>query len=123
MTQGTPPTLYCSLEVSPLAKKKADDPQLVERFEFFIGGYELGNAFSEINDPLDQRERFLETSKALDAGDEEAHPLDEDYIAALSYGMPPTGGFGMGIDRLAMLLTGQESLREVILFPHLRSKD
>ena len=111
------------LEVSPLAKKKAGEPQTVERFEFFIGGFELGNAFSEINDPLDQRERFLETSKALDAGDEEAHPLDEDYIAALSYGMPPTGGFGMGIDRLTMLLTGQESLREVILFPHLRSKD
>jgi lysyl-tRNA synthetase class 2 len=111
------------LEVSPLAKKKAGEPQTVERFEFFIGGFELGNAFSEINDPLDQRERFLETSKALDAGDEEAHPLDEDYVAALSYGMPPTGGFGMGIDRLTMLLTGQESLREVILFPHLRSKD
>lgn len=111
------------LEVSPLAKKKAGEPQTVERFEFFIGGFELGNAFSEINDPLDQRERFLETSKALDAGDEEAHPLDEDYIAALTYGMPPTGGFGMGIDRLTMLLTGQESLREVILFPHLRSKD
>jgi lysyl-tRNA synthetase class 2 len=112
-----------TLEVSPLAKKKAGEPQTVERFEFFIGGFELGNAFSEINDPLDQRQRFLETSKALDAGDEEAHPLDEDYIAALSYGMPPTGGFGMGIDRLTMLLTGQESLREVILFPHLRSKD
>jgi lysyl-tRNA synthetase class 2 len=111
------------LEVSPLAKKKAGEPRTVERFEFFIGGFELGNAFSEINDPLDQRERFLETSKALDAGDEEAHPLDEDYVAALSYGMPPTGGFGMGIDRLTMLLTGQESLREVILFPHLRSKD
>lgn len=110
------------LEVSPLAKKKPDDPQTVERFEFFIGGFELGNAFSEINDPLDQRERFLATSKALAAGDEEAHPLDEDYVAALSYGMPPTGGFGMGIDRLTMLLTGKESLREVILFPHLRAK-
>jgi lysyl-tRNA synthetase class 2 len=111
------------VEVSPLAKKKADDPDTVERFEFFIGGFELGNAFSEINDPLDQRERFLATSKALAGGDEEAHPLDEDYVRALSYGMPPTGGFGMGVDRLAMLLTGQETLREVILFPHLRSKD
>jgi lysyl-tRNA synthetase class 2 len=111
------------LEVSPLAKKRPDDPQTVERFEFFIGGFELGNAFSEINDPLDQRERFLATSKALAAGDEEAHPLDEDYIAALSYGMPPTGGFGMGIDRLTMLLTSKESLREVILFPHLRAKN
>jgi lysyl-tRNA synthetase class 2 len=110
------------LEVSPLAKRKAGEQDVVERFEFFIGGVELGNAFSEINDPLDQRERFLETSKALTEGDEEAHPLDEDYIMALSYGMPPTGGFGMGIDRLTMLLTGQDSLREVILFPHLRER-
>jgi lysyl-tRNA synthetase class 2 len=111
------------LEVSPLAKKKPSRPDTVERFEFFIGGFELGNAFSEINDPLDQRDRFLATSQALAAGDEEAHPLDEDYVAALSYGMPPTGGFGMGIDRLAMLFTGEDSLREVILFPHLRSRD
>ncbi len=111
------------LEVSPLAKKKPDEPGVVERFEFFIGGVELGNAFSEINDPLDQRERFLATSRALAGGDEEAHPLDEDYVNALSYGMPPTGGFGMGIDRLTMLLTGKESLREVILFPHLRAKE
>jgi lysyl-tRNA synthetase class 2 len=111
------------LEVSPLAKKKPGEPRTVERFEFFIGGVELGNAFSEINDPLDQRERFLATSKALADGDEEAHPLDEDYVAALSYGMPPTGGFGMGIDRLTMLFAGKESLREVILFPHLRPKD
>jgi lysyl-tRNA synthetase class 2 len=111
------------LDVSPLAKKKAGEPNIVERFEFFIGGIEMGNAFSEINDPLDQRERFLASSKALAAGDEEAHPLDEDYISALSYGMPPTGGFGMGIDRLTVLLTGKDSLREVILFPHLRSRD
>jgi lysyl-tRNA synthetase class 2 len=111
------------LEVSPLAKKKPEEPDTVERFEFFIGGFELGNAFSEINDPLDQRERFLATSEALAGGDEEAHPLDEDYVTALSYGMPPTGGFGMGIDRLTMLLTGAESLREVILFPHLRAKE
>jgi len=111
------------LEVSPLAKKKPDEPNVVERFEFFIGGLEMGNAFSEINDPVDQRERFLASSQALEAGDEEAHPLDEDYITALSYGMPPTGGFGMGIDRLTMLLTGKESLREVILFPHLRTRE
>jgi lysyl-tRNA synthetase class 2 len=111
------------LEVSPLAKKKPDEPHIVERFEFFIGGLEMGNAFSEINDPVDQRERFLASSKALEAGDEEAHPLDEDYVAALSYGMPPTGGFGMGIDRLTMLLTGKETLREVILFPHLRTRE
>jgi lysyl-tRNA synthetase class 2 len=111
------------LEVSPLAKRKPGQPNMVERFEFFIGGFELGNAFSEINDPLDQRERFLATSQALADGDEEAHPLDDDYITALSYGMPPTGGFGMGIDRLTMLLTGKESLREVILFPSLRAKE
>jgi lysyl-tRNA synthetase class 2 len=111
------------LEVSPLAKRKPSEPNTVERFEFFIGGTEMGNAFSEINDPMDQRERFLATSQALAAGDEEAHPLDEDYVTALSYGMPPTGGFGMGIDRLTMLLTGKESLREVILFPHLRPRD
>jgi lysyl-tRNA synthetase class 2 len=111
------------LQVSPLAKRKPGEPDTVERFEFFIGGLEMGNAFSEINDPLDQRERFLASSQALAAGDEEAHPLDEDYVAALSYGMPPTGGFGMGVDRLTMLLTDKESLREVILFPHLRAKD
>jgi lysyl-tRNA synthetase, class II len=111
------------LEVSPLAKRKPDEPDTVERFEFFIGGVELGNAFTEINDPFDQRERFLATSKALAEGDEEAHPLDEDYIRALSYGMPPTGGFGMGIDRLTMLFTNTDSLREVILFPHLRAKE
>jgi lysyl-tRNA synthetase class 2 len=111
------------VEVSPLAKKKPGEPGVVERFEFFIGGVELGNAFSEINDPLDQRERFLATSRALASGDEEAHPLDEDYVHALSYGMPPTGGFGIGIDRLTMLLTDQDSLREVILFPHLRARE
>jgi lysyl-tRNA synthetase class 2 len=111
------------LQVSPLAKRKPGQPSVVERFEFFIGGVEMGNAFSEINDPLDQRERFLATSQALSDGDEEAHPLDEDYVAALGYGMPPTGGFGMGIDRLTMLLTGQDTLREVILFPHLRTRE
>jgi lysyl-tRNA synthetase, class II len=111
------------LEVSPLAKRKPDEPDTVERFEFFIGGFEMGNAFTEINDPLDQQERFLATSKALAGGDEEAHPLDEDYLRALSYGMPPTGGFGMGIDRLTMLFTNSDSLREVILFPHLRTKE
>ena len=110
------------LEISPFAKKKPDRPHLVERFEFFIGGLELGNAFSELNDPLDQRERFLAQRRQWEAGDEEAHPMDEDYIRALEYGMPPTGGMGWGIDRMVMLFTDQASIREVILFPHLRTK-
>ena len=93
------------LEISPFAKKKPDRPGLVERFELFIGGLELGNAFSELNDPLDQRERFLEQVKQRAAGDEEAHPMDEDYVQALQYGMPPTGGMGWGIDRMVMLFT------------------
>jgi lysyl-tRNA synthetase class 2 len=111
------------LEISPFAKKKPDNPELVERFEFFVGGLEMGNAFSELNDPVDQRERFVEQLKQREAGDEEAHPMDEDYVRALEYGMPPTGGMGWGIDRMVMLLTDQSSIREVILFPHLRTKD
>jgi len=110
------------LEVSPLAKRKPGHPETVERFEGFVGGIEVCNAFTELNDPLDQEERFLAQGRAYEAGDEEAHQMDEDWLTALSYGMPPTGGFGMGIDRLAMLLTDQASIREVILFPHLRTK-
>lgn len=111
------------VEISPLAKKKEADPTTVERFEYFIGGMEMGNAFSELNDPLDQLQRFLDMGRALDAGDEDANPLDEDYVTALCYGLPPTGGFGTGIDRLTMLFTDQPSIREVILFPHLRTKE
>jgi lysyl-tRNA synthetase class 2 len=109
------------VEISPLAKKKPDDPTTVERFEFFIGGLELGNAFSELNDPVDQRARFVELREAMAGSDENVHPLDEDYLTALSYGLPPTGGFGTGIDRLTMLFTDRQSIREVILFPHLRT--
>lgn len=108
------------VDVSPLAKKKADDPETVERFEGFVGGMELCNAFSELNDPLDQLQRFLDQGRDMAAGDKEAHPVDEDYVNALRYGMPPAGGFGMGIDRLTMLFTDQTNIREVILFPHLR---
>lgn len=111
------------VDISPLAKKKADDPTTVERFEYFIAGMELGNAFSELNDPVDQRARFVELQSALAGDDENVHPLDEDFLNALSYGMPPTGGFGTGIDRLTMLFTDRQSIREVILFPHLRSLD
>jgi len=108
------------LETSPLAKKRPDNPALTRRFEIYAGTYELGNAFSEINDPEDQRERFVNQVSQREAGDEEAHPMDEDFIRALEYGMPPTGGFGGGIDRLAMVLTGAESIRDVILFPLMR---
>ncbi len=111
------------IEISPLAKKKPDDPTTVERFQGFIGGMEVCNAFTELNDPLDQKERFLAQVRAFEAGDEEAHQMDEDFIRALSYGMPPTGGWGMGVDRLVMLFTNQPSIRDVILFPHLRAKE
>ena len=108
------------LELSPLAKRKADDPRLVERFEIFVAGMELGNAFSELNDPDDQRARFELAHRDAKAGDEEAHPMDEDYLRALEHGMPPTGGLGVGVDRVAMVLADAPSLRETILFPHLR---
>jgi lysyl-tRNA synthetase class 2 len=109
--------------LSPLAKRNAERPHLVERFEAFIGGMEIANAFSELNDPDDQRARFLEQLEASRRGEEEAHPIDEDFLLALEYGMPPTGGMGMGIGRLAMILTGVAHLREVKLFPHLRPLD
>jgi lysyl-tRNA synthetase, class II len=109
-------------EVSPLSKAKPDDPAHVERFEFFAGGFELGNAFSELNDPVEQEKRFREQLAERERGDDEAHQMDEDYVRALGYGLPPTGGEGLGVDRLVMLLTGSKSIRDVILFPLMRKE-
>jgi len=110
-------------DISPLAKSKPGDPSTVERFEVYVAGFELCNAFTELNDPLDQESRFLEMGRDYAADDEEQHPLDEDYLQAMRYGMPPNGGFGMGVDRLTMLLTDKATIREVILFPYLRTKE
>lgn len=110
------------VELSPLAKRSSEDPRLVERFEPFIAGMEIGNAFTELNDPDDQRERFEAMGRAREQGDEEAHPMDEAFLLALEHGMPPTGGLGIGVDRLVMILANAANLREVILFPHLRTE-
>jgi lysyl-tRNA synthetase class 2 len=109
-------------EISPFAKDVPGEEGMVERFEAFAGGMEICNAFTELNDPLEQEQRFIESREAFSEGDEDLHPVDDDYLRAMSYGMPPNGGFGMGVDRLVMLLTDRASIREVLLFPHLRSK-
>ena len=110
-------------EVSPLSKQKPDDPDTVERFELYIGGFEVANAFSELNDPAEQRRRFEAQLTNRARGDLEAHAMDEDYIRALEYGLPPTGGEGVGIDRLVMVLTNSPSIRDVILFPLMRARE
>ncbi len=109
-------------DISPFAKPVPGDAMHVQRFEFYIAGMEMGNAFTELNDPLDQEERFIEINRLFSAEDEDAAPIDEDYLRAMRYGMPPNSGVGMGIDRLVMLMTDRRSIREVLLFPHLRER-
>lgn len=108
------------IEISPLARRNDENPNIADRFELFIGGKEIANGFSELNDPIDQLERFKEQVKAKDAGDEEAQYMDEDYVWALAHGMPPTAGEGIGIDRLVMLLTHTKTIKDIIFFPALK---
>jgi lysyl-tRNA synthetase class 2 len=118
------PVFVCDFptEVSPLSKQRSDDPDTVERFELYVGGVEVANAFSELNDPVEQRRRFEQQMRGRGTGDHEAHGMDEDYIRALEYGLPPVAGEGVGVDRLVMILTGSPSIRDVILFPLMRPR-
>jgi lysyl-tRNA synthetase class 2 len=118
------PTFLCGhpVEISPLTKIDTEDPRFVQRFELFIGGHEFANAYTELNDPIDQLNRFEAQLKERELGNDEANEIDIDFVEALEYGMPPCGGVGMGIDRLVMLLTEQVSIREVLLFPHMRDR-
>ena len=121
-TRITPHAFHSiSTDISPFAKKKPDDPRVTERFEIYVAGAEYGNAFTELNDPADQWERFMEQQGNRARGDAEAQQMDDDYVQALKHGLPPTGGLGMGVDRLAMLLTNQHSIRDVVLYPQLRN--
>lgn len=108
------------VEISPLAKRNPDDPRITNRFEAFINTWELANAFSELNDPIDQRQRFEEQSKQKDEGDHEAHPMDTDFVNSIEVGLPPTGGLGIGVDRMIILLTNQPSIRDILLFPTMK---
>ena len=110
------------IEISPLTKKDPEDPRFVQRFELFIGGKEFANAYTELNDPLDQKERFVEQLKEKDKGNDEANEMDQDFVEALEYGMAPTGGIGIGVDRLIILLTESDSIRDVILFPQMKTR-
>jgi lysyl-tRNA synthetase class 2 len=110
------------IEISPLAKKNPEDPRFTDRFELFIDGREYANAFSELNDPIDQKERFVAQLKEKELGNDEASEMDIDYIEALEYGMPPAGGLGIGVDRFIMLMTQQDSIRDVLLFPHMKPR-
>jgi lysyl-tRNA synthetase class 2 len=118
------PTFVCDYprDISPFAKGIEGDPLHTERFELYIGGMEIANAFTELNDPLDQEARFLEMAKLYRAGDDDETPIDQDFLRAMRFGMPPTGGFGMGVDRLLMLLIDQQSIRDILLFPHMRDE-